>query len=101
MEFKPHEIALIIAAVAIPLIFLVLGFIPGGLSFIGDFLMQSANMPWLFFGGAALLFIVLAWRIYRRIRPAQKKKKAPEPEHISPTPKFSLRRDPPEGGSKN
>ena len=98
MEFKPHEIALMIAAVAIPLVFLVLGFTPGGLSFIGDFLMQSPNMPWLFFGGAALVFCVLAWRIYRRLRPAQKKKSAPTP-HVTPTPKFSLRRDPPRDGN--
>lgn len=101
MEFKPHEIALMIAAVAIPLVFLVLGFTPGGLSFIGDFLMQSPNMPWLFFGGAALVFCVLAWRIYRRLRPAQKKKSAPTPEHVTPTPKFSLRRDPPSDGPKS
>ena len=76
------------------LVFLVLGFTPGGLSFIGDFLMQSPNMPWLFFGGAALVFCVLAWRIYRRLRPAQKKKSAPTP-HVTPTPKFSLRREKP------
>ena len=99
MEFKPHEIALMVAAVAIPLIFLILGFTPGGLSFIGEFLMQSPNMPWVFFGGAALVFCVLAWRIYRRLRPAQKKKIA-TPEHITPTPKFSLRRDPPSDESK-
>ena len=76
MEFKPHEIALMIAAVAIPLVFLVLGFTPGGLSFIGD------------------------WRIYRRLRPAQKKKSAPTP-HVTPTPKFSLKRDPPNGDPKS
>lgn len=101
MELKPHEIALMIAAVAIPVVFLVLAFTPGGLSFIGDFLLQSPNMPWVFFGGAALVFCVLAYRIYRRLRPAQKKKKIAEPEHITPTPKFSLRRDPPSDGSKS
>jgi len=99
MDLKPHEIALMVAAVAIPLVFLILGFTPGGLSFIGDFLMQSPNMPWVFFGGAALVFCVLAYRIYRRLRPAQKKKTAPTPEHVTPTPKFSLRRDPPSDGS--
>ena len=96
MELKPHEIALIIAAVAAPLILLILGFIPGGLSFIGDFAMNRATMPFVFFGGAALLFVVLAWRIFRRIRPAEKKKQLPtEAPHVTPTPKFSLRRDKP------
>jgi membrane protein implicated in regulation of membrane protease activity len=101
MDLKPHEIALMVAAVAIPLVFLILGFTPGGLSFIGDFLMQSPNMPWVFFGGAALVFCVLAYRIYRRLRPTQKKKSAPTPEHVTPTPKFSLRRDPPSDETKS
>jgi hypothetical protein len=88
MEFKPHEIALMIVAVAAPTIFLVLAFIPGGLNFIGDFAMNPVIMPWLFFGGAALVFCVLAYRIYRRIRPLPKKK-VEEAPHITPTPKFT------------
>jgi hypothetical protein len=100
MELKPHEIALIIAAVAAPLILLILGFIPGGLSFIGDFAMNRATMPFVFFGGAALLFFVLAWRIFRRIRPAEKKALPPAAPHVTPTPKFSLRRDPPSDRTK-
>lgn len=84
MEMKPGEIALIVGGVAVPLILLVLGFIPGGLNFIGDVAMNPTFMPWIFFGGAALAFAVLAFRIYRRMRPAQKKKVAAS-EHVSPT----------------
>lgn len=94
MELKPHEIALIVLGVAAPTILLVLAFIPGGLSFIGDFAMNPVTMPWVFFGGAALLFGVLGWRIYRRLRPAPKKANPAneaKPAHITPTPKFSLR----------
>lgn len=100
MELKPHEIALAVLAVAAPGIFLVLAFIPGGLSFIGDIAMDPVLMPWIFFGGAGLLFCLLAYRIYRRIRPRAKVAE-PEPEHITPTPKFTLKRDgaPPPGPS--
>lgn len=91
MDLKPGEIALLVAAIAVPAIFLILALTPGGLSFVGDFAMSPTNMPWVFFGGAALLFGVLAFRIYRRIRPAKKKPVA-KSAHISPTPKFTLRR---------
>ncbi|MBK8838070.1 MAG: hypothetical protein IPO30_05050 [Hyphomonadaceae bacterium] len=96
MEFKPHEIALMALGIAAPTILLVLGFIPGGLSFIGDIALNPRYMPFIFFGGAALLFVVLGYRIYRRIRPAQKKTTpSEETPHVTPTPKFSLRRDKP------
>ncbi len=84
MELKPSEIALIVVAIVGPTVFLVLAFIPGGLNFIGDIAMDPVRGPIVFFGGAAALFVVLAWRIYRRIRPAEKKS-APEVEHVSPT----------------
>ncbi len=92
MDLKPHEIALAIIAVAAPLIFIILAFTPGGLGFIGDIAMNPVLMPWIFFGGAALVFCVLAYRIYRRIRPLPKKKEA-TPEHITPTPKFTFKRE--------
>jgi hypothetical protein len=77
MDLKPHEIILAVLAVAIPAIVLVLAFTPGGLNFVFE--------PVAFFGGAAVLFGVLAWRIFRRIRPAPKKA-APKPTpHLSPT----------------
>jgi hypothetical protein len=100
MEFKPSEIVLIILGVAAPTIFLVLAFIPGGLNFIGDFALDPRFMPWIFFGGAGLLFCVLAYRIYRRIRPLPKKQDE-EAVHVSPTrmPKVdgaaALRKSPP------
>ena len=92
MNLKFGEIALIVGGIAIPAILLILGFIPGGLSFIGDFAMNPLYMPWVFFGGAALLFLVLGYRIYRRLRPAPKKKQEETP-HISPSkmPKVTLR----------
>lgn len=93
MNLKPLEIALIVAGIAVPTILLILAFIPGGLNFIGDFAMNPVTMPWVFFGGAALLFCVLGWRIYRRIRPGEKKAAPKAAEHITPTPKFSLRRE--------
>jgi hypothetical protein len=90
MELKPGEIALIVGGVAIPVVLLVLGFIPGGLNFIGDFAMNRTTMPYLFFGGAALLFGVLAFRIYRRLRPAARKTVAKAAPRVSPTPKFTI-----------
>lgn len=90
MDLKPGEIALIIGGVAIPVVLLILGLIPGGLSFIGDFAMNRTAMPWLFFGGAAVLFGVLAWRIFRRLRPAAKKATQKAAPRVSPTPKFTI-----------
>ncbi len=90
MDFKLGEIALIIGGVAIPVVLLVLGFIPGGLNFIGDIALNRTAMPWLFFGGAGLLFMVLAWRIYRRLRPAAKKPAEKAAPRVSPTPKFTI-----------
>ena len=94
MDLKPGDIALIIGAVAIPIMLLILGFIPGGLNFIGDFALNRATMPWLFFGGAALLFGVLAWRIFRRLRPAAKKSTEKAAPRVSPTPKFTIPQKP-------
>ncbi len=84
MEFKPAEIALIAVAVLGPTIFLVLAFVPGGLNFVGDIAMDPVLGPVVFFGLAAILFVALAWRIYRRIRPAERKPVSAT-EHVSPT----------------
>jgi hypothetical protein len=84
MELKPSEIALIIIAIVGPVIFLVLAFVPGGLNFVVDIAMDRVFGPIVFFGGAAVLFGVFAWRIYRRIRPAERKPVA-KTEHVSPT----------------
>ena len=83
MDLKPHEIILAVLAVAIPAIVLVLAFTPGGLNFVFEIAVHPVWGPVAFFGGAAVLFGVLAWRIFRRIRPAPKKA-APKPTpHLS------------------
>ncbi len=85
MEFKPHEIILMALGVAVPAVVLVLAFIPGGLDFLFTLAVDPVVGPIVFFGGAAILFGVLSWRIYRRIRPAPKKAAPPKAEHVSPT----------------
>ena len=84
MDLKPHEIILAVLAVAIPVVVLTLAFIPGGLDWVFDLALDRTWGPVAFFSGAAVLFGVLAWRIYRRIRPATKKEQAVTP-HVSPT----------------
>jgi hypothetical protein len=74
MEFKPSEIALIIVALAIPIGGFALLFIPGGVSSVFGFAMHPEVRPYVFYGGAVVVFGILAWRIYRRIRPRQPKK---------------------------
>lgn len=96
MEFKPHEIALMALGIAAPTILLVLGFIPGGLSFIGDIALNPRYMPLVFSSAERRCCSSYGYRIYRRIRPAQKKTTpSEETPHVTPTPKFSLRRDKP------
>ena len=102
MNLKFGEIALIVGGVALPAILLVLGFIPGGLSFIGDIAMNPLYMPWIFFCVASLLFAVLAYRIFRRLRPLPKKKQEEVP-HVSPSkmPKVTLRSQKDSSGKPN
>jgi hypothetical protein len=85
MDLKPHEIVLAVLAVAVPVVVLTLAFIPGGLDFVFDIALDRVWGPVVFFGGAAILFGVLAWRIYRRIRPAPKKEPPKAAPHVSPT----------------
>ncbi len=73
MDFKPGEIIAIVVALAIPLgIFAVL-LVPGAMAAVYGFVLQPEVRPLVFFGGAAIAFGVLAFRIYRRIRPARRK----------------------------
>jgi hypothetical protein len=74
MEFKPSEIAIIIVALAIPIGGFSLLFIPGGLDGVFGFVMDPVLRPYVFYGGAVVVFAILAWRIYRRIRPRQRKR---------------------------
>lgn len=85
MNFKLHEILLAVLAVAVPLTILTLAFIPGGLNWVFALVLDPVLGPIVFYTGAALLAVLLGWRIYRRIHPAPKKKAAPETPHISPT----------------
>jgi hypothetical protein len=73
MEFKPSEIAIIVIALAIPIGGFSLLFIPGGFDSVFGFVMDPAIMPYVFYGGAVVVFAILAFRIYRRIRPRQRK----------------------------
>jgi len=83
MDFKLREIALIVVAIAVPVTVLALAFIPGGLGFIFRLAMDPLWGPVIFFGGAGAVMLVLGWRFYRRIRPAEKKQ-APASTHVSP-----------------
>lgn len=85
MNLKPHEIMLAAVAILVPVVVLVLAIIPGGFGFIFDLALDPVRGPIVFFGGAAVLFGVLSWRIYRRIRPAPKKAPEPRAAHVSPT----------------
>jgi membrane protein implicated in regulation of membrane protease activity len=85
MDLKPHEIILAVLGVAVPVVVLVLAFTPGGFGFFFDLARDPVWGPVVFFSAAAVLFAVLAWRIYRRIRPAPKKAKPAAAPHVSPT----------------
>ncbi|HVY88642.1 MAG TPA: hypothetical protein VG942_07225 [Hyphomonadaceae bacterium] len=82
MEFKPGEIVLIVLALAIPVGLFTLLLIPGAMDAVFAILQQDTIRPFFFFGGALVIFGVLAWRIYGRIRPKQR----PEPKAPSDGP---------------
>ncbi len=82
MEIKFSEIVLLIIAIVTPIVIIALAFIPGGFNWVPYLLSHPVWQPVIFYGGAIVLFGVLAWRIYRRIRPAERK---PAPRHVSPT----------------
>jgi hypothetical protein len=73
MELKPGEIIAIVLALAIPIGLFIVLLTPGAGEAIYYFIMQRDRMPYIFYGGAALTFVYLAWRIYRRIRPKVRK----------------------------
>ncbi len=85
MNFKPHEIAFAILGFLVPVIILTLAFIPGGLNWVFALVLDPVLGPIVFYTGAAALGVLLAWRIYRRINPAPKKKAPPAAPHVSPT----------------
>lgn len=69
MEFKRSEIAAIIAAILVPVVILVMILTPGAVRAITLFVLTSDNLPIVFGSAAAALFCVLAYRIYRRMKP--------------------------------
>jgi hypothetical protein len=73
MDLKPGEITAIVLALAIPIGLFIVLLTPGAGEAIYYFIMQRDRMPYIFYGGAALTFGYLAWRIYRRIRPKTRK----------------------------
>ena len=72
MDFKPAEIAMIVLAFLVPVAIFAVILTPGAGEALFAFAFDRQNMPFVFGGGAFLVFAVLAWRIFRRIRPAPK-----------------------------
>jgi hypothetical protein len=85
MNLKLHEIVLVILAVAVPVTILTLAFVPGGMNWVFDLVLDPVIGPIVFYTGAAMLAVLLAWRIFRRINPPAKKKAPPSTPHVSPT----------------
>lgn len=73
MDLKISDIITIAVAIAIPVIGFAVLIVPGAMAAVVDFVMQENRRPYIFYGGAAVVFGVLAWRIYRRIRPPERK----------------------------
>jgi hypothetical protein len=69
MDLKLSDILTIAIAIAIPVIGFTVLIVPGAMAAVVDFVMREDRRPYIFYGGAVLAFGVLAWRIFRRIRP--------------------------------
>ena len=76
MDLKFSDYVTIAIAVLIPIIGFAVLIVPGAMAAVYDFVMREDRRPYIFYGGAALVFGVLAFRIYRRIRPKTDKKEA-------------------------
>jgi hypothetical protein len=74
MDLKFSDYLTIAIAIAIPVIGFTVLIVPGAMAAVVNFVMQEDRRPYIFYGGAAVAFGVLAWRIYRRIRPRAEKK---------------------------
>jgi hypothetical protein len=79
MDLKPGEIVAIVVALAIPIAIFAVAFTPGALGAVYTLALQPGWREAIFFGGAALAFGVLAWRLYHRIRPRRKTDKSVSP----------------------
>ena len=74
MDLKFSDYVTIAVAILIPVIGFAVLIVPGAMSAVVDFVMREDRRPYIFYGGAVLAFGVLAWRIFRRIRPKPDKK---------------------------
>lgn len=74
MDLKFSDYVTIAVAILIPVIGFAVLIVPGAMSAVVDFVMREDRRPYIFYGGAVLAFGVLAWRIFRRIRPKADKK---------------------------
>jgi hypothetical protein len=77
MEFKASEIVAIIVAFAIPIVGFAVVLTPGGFDAVLNFLFGAGTRNYVFGAAAFVVMCVLGLRIYRRIRPPQKKKRDP------------------------
>ena len=77
MEFKPIEIAGFVIAFAIPIIGFAVVLTPGGFDAVLAFIFGPATRPFVFGMAAFGVMCVLGLRIYRRLRPPEKKKRDP------------------------
>jgi hypothetical protein len=76
MGFKLGEIVAIVVALAVPIIAFAVLLSPGAMAAIYNFVLRADVMPFVFFGGAAVVFAFLAWRVYRRIKPKSRNPEA-------------------------
>ena len=79
MDLKLGEIVAIIVALAVPIAIFAVVFTPGGVGAFYSLTLQPGWREAIFFGGGAIAFAVLAWRLYRRIRPKRKTDKSASP----------------------
>ncbi|MDP3737775.1 MAG: hypothetical protein Q8R02_10315 [Hyphomonadaceae bacterium] len=76
MGFKPGEIVAIVIALGVPIVGFAVLISPGAMATIYNFVLRAEVMPFVFFGGAAVVFGFLAWRVYRRIKPKSRNPEA-------------------------
>ena len=74
MDFKRSELIAMAAAVIIPLVIFAVVLTPGAVKAITLFLLTANNMPIVFGGAAAGVLCILAYRIFRRLRPGGPRK---------------------------
>jgi hypothetical protein len=79
MDLKPVEIIAIVIAILVPATAFGLLLIPGAGDAFFRFVLQREVAPFFFGGLAFLVFLGLAYRVFRRIRPAPRRKAGDPP----------------------